>query len=161
MTRIAEMYADRDSNDVDAHCESLSRVAEKRSQNRANKESMMKAISSALESVSTSVEKANFGTFTDDEEKMSEIVKAVSDTMKTIEGDEALTKMFYQSIMRMMNMWGEGGRGKDRRPGKPDWDGWDWDDENDDDDDDEDEYDDYDDDSDYYYYQEEDTSGTY
>ena len=121
MTRIAEMYADRDSNDVDAHCESLSRVAEKRSQNRANKESMMKAISSALESVSTSLEKVNF-----DEEKMSEIIKAVSDTMKTIEGNEALTKMFYQSIMRMMRMWGEGGRGKDRRPGKPDWDD-DWD----------------------------------
>ena len=159
MTRIAEMYADRDSNDVDAHCESLSRVAEKRSQNRANKESMMKAISSALESVSTSLEKVNF-----DEEKMSEIIKAVSDTMKTIEGDEALTKMFYQSIMRMMSMWGEGGRRKDGRPGKPDRDDWrdDWDlGWEDDNDDDEDEYDDYDDDSDYYYYQEDDTSGTY
>ena len=119
----------------------------------------MKAISSALESVSTSVEKANFGTFTDDEEKMSEIVKAVSDTMKTIEGDEALTKMFYQSIMRMMNMWGEGGRGKDRRPGKPDWDDWDWDDDDYDDDDDDD--DQYDDDDDYdYYYQGDDTYGT-
>ena len=140
MTRIAEMYAERDSNDVDDHCETLSRVVDKRNRNRANKEPIMKAVTSALDSISTSIENANFGSFSDDGRKMSDVIRAVSDTIETIDGDEALTARFYQSIMRM-NMWDKGGRGKGRRPGKPDLDGWDWDDD-----------DDYDDDNDVYDY---------
>ena len=143
MTRIAEMYAERDSNDVDDHCETLSRVVDKRNRNRANKEPIMKAVTSALDSISTSIESANFGSFSDDGRKMSDVIRAVSDTIETIDGDEALTARFYQSIMRM-NMWDKGGRGKGRRPGKPDLDGWDWDDDDDDDD--------YDDDNDVYDY---------
>ena len=151
MTRIAEMYADRDSNDVDAHCETLSRVVDKQNQNRANKETMMKVVSSALDSMSTSIENANFGSFSDDGEKMSDLIKAVSDTIKTVDGDEALTARFYQSIMKM-KMWGKGGRGNGRRPGgKPDFDGWDWDDDFEEDDD----Y--YDDDYDDGYYDDGDT----
>ena len=148
MTRIAEMYADRDSNDVDAHCETLSRVADNRNQNRANKEPMMKAISSALDSISTSIENANFGSFSNDGGKMSDVIKAVSDTIKTIDVDEALTARFYQSILKM---WDKKGRRKGIRPGKPDIGDWDWDDDFDeDDDDDEDHSDQYDEDDNYY-----------
>ena len=134
MTRIAEMYADRDSNDVGAHCETLPRVVEKRSRNRANKEPMMTAMSSALDSISTSIEDANFGSFSDDGVKLSDVIKAMSDTIKTIELDEDLTVSLYQSFMKM-NMLGKGGRRKGQRPGRPDFNGWNWEEDFDEDED--------------------------
>ena len=141
MTRIAEIYAERDANDIKDHCETLVRVAEKRQQNMADKEPMMSRISSALESISSSVENANFGSYSEDGKKMWDIIKAVADTIKTIEGDEDLTAMFYDSIMKM-SMWG--GKGRPRPGRRPNIYGPDWDDDYDDDDDDYD--DDYDDD---------------
>ena len=162
MTRIAEIYAERDANDVEDHCETLVRVAEKRQQKMADKEPMMSRISSALDSISSSIENANYGSFSEDGKKMSDMIKAVADTIKTINGDDDLTAMFYESIMKM-NMWGKdwGGKGRPRpRPGRrpnifgPDWDD-DYDEDEYDDDYDDDDYEDddgdYGDEDDHYY----------
>ena len=101
MTRVAEMYAVRETNDILAHCDTLNRVSEKRRQNTVIPMPILRKISAALTVILTSINNANYDIYSDEGNKMFEFISAVSDTIKTINDDGDLTAMFYQTIMRM------------------------------------------------------------
>ena len=101
MTRVAEMYAVRDTNDIVAHCETLNRVSEKRRRNTAVQIHVLRRIATTLTAVSAEIENANYESYSADGGMMTEIIKAVSDTIMTVNNDADLTAMFYQTIMRM------------------------------------------------------------
>ena len=101
MTRVAEMYAVRDTNDIVAHCKTLNRVSEKRRQNKAFQIHILKRIAITLTAVSAEIENANYESYSADGGMLTEMIKAVSDTIMTVNNDADLTAMFYQTIMRM------------------------------------------------------------